>query len=104
VEPRLSTATKVTLYRVCREAVNNAIKHAGASRIEVRLGCAEDGVQFGVEDNGRGFDAEQAWKTGEKGYSSLQDMYAQMAAVQGKLTVCSTPGQGTLVSGSAPAA
>jgi signal transduction histidine kinase len=46
---------KVALYRITQEALNNAIKHAGASQIEVSLHCHLEGAMLTVRDDGRGF-------------------------------------------------
>lgn len=42
------------LYRIAQEAVNNATKHAGASQIVIRLGCADRVLQLEVSDDGKG--------------------------------------------------
>ena len=50
--------TATHLYRIAQEALNNAIKHANASRIEVSVGLVGDRGCLAIRDNGRGFDAE----------------------------------------------
>lgn len=102
IEPRLATETKVAIFRVCREAVNNAIKHARATRITVRLCLDGAHVAFSVEDNGQGFDVAKAFEPQAKGYSSLQDLSIYIESVSGRLELQSAPGAGTTVSGWAP--
>jgi nitrate/nitrite-specific signal transduction histidine kinase len=46
----------IGLYRICQEALSNALYHAGASRAVVMLTCEEDGLVLAVADDGRGFD------------------------------------------------
>ena len=46
----------VGLYRCCQEAVNNSLRHSGASRITVDIVYADTDVYLTVEDNGKGFD------------------------------------------------
>ncbi|MEU7750879.1 sensor histidine kinase [Micromonospora sp. NPDC049171] len=54
-EPRaLPRAVETTAYRIVQEAVTNALRHAGAARIEVRVGYRPDGLSVTVRDNGRG--------------------------------------------------
>jgi signal transduction histidine kinase len=48
--------TATHLYRIAQEAVMNAIKHARASRIEIRLGGTGDGVALEISDDGVGFE------------------------------------------------
>jgi two-component system sensor histidine kinase NreB len=57
-ELRLDVETEAVVYRVVQEAVNNAIKHAGASAISILLRRRGDVLSTIVEDNGRGFDIE----------------------------------------------
>jgi two-component system NarL family sensor kinase len=78
------------------------VKHSGATRIDISVGADARAVVFVVADNGRGFDVAAAWRTGAKGYSSLQDMRAQMESAGGMLDLVSAPGQGTQIKGSMP--
>ncbi|MEV6301494.1 sensor histidine kinase [Actinoplanes sp. NPDC051861] len=51
---RLSRAVEATAYRIVQEAVANAVRHAGASRIEVRVGWVPDGLSLDISDDGHG--------------------------------------------------
>lgn len=97
IERLLATETKVAIYRVCREAVHNAVKHAQASRITVRLVRNDRRVTVLIEDNGQGFDVADALQPKSKGYSSLQDMRIHIESAGGRLEVRSTPGTGTTI-------
>ena len=48
--------TQVALYRIAQEALNNVVKHAGATRVTITLQFAPNCVALVVADNGRGFD------------------------------------------------
>jgi two-component system, NarL family, sensor histidine kinase UhpB len=50
----LSDALSTTVYRLVQEAVNNALRHAHASRIDVQLDASAHGLQLQVADNGTG--------------------------------------------------
>jgi two-component system, NarL family, sensor histidine kinase UhpB len=50
----LSDALATTVYRMVQEAVNNALRHAQASRIDVQLDASADSLQLQVTDNGKG--------------------------------------------------
>ncbi|HTN16203.1 MAG TPA: ATP-binding protein, partial [Chitinophagaceae bacterium] len=54
----LSTDKQIILFRVFQEILNNALKHAKASRIMVSLEN-RNGFQLGISDNGKGFDVAQ---------------------------------------------
>lgn len=99
VEEALAAKAKVAIYRVCREAVNNALKHAHATLIEIRLQRDANGVAFCVRDDGDGFDVQAAMAAGGKGYSSLEDMRVQMESVGGGLEIRSLVGAGSEIRG-----
>jgi hypothetical protein len=48
------------LYRLAQECLHNISKHSGASRVSVSLRSSEQKVKLQVQDNGKGFDVEQA--------------------------------------------
>ena len=49
------TPTAVTIFRICQEALANVRKHAGATRVDIRLTSTNGGTLAEVHDNGRGF-------------------------------------------------
>lgn len=57
--PDLPRPTVMQLYRIAQEAVSNALRHAGASRIDIRLRCDDDRLVLSVEDDGVGFDVRK---------------------------------------------
>lgn len=88
------------LYRVAQEAVQNAQRHAHATRIEIRL-CRVDGVaRLEVADDGVGFEPA-ATPSGGTGIG-LFTMQERVALVDGTLQVTSTRGAGTTVHASVP--
>ena len=54
----LPVEVKVALYRIAHEALNNVVKHAGASQASVSLFCGPERVELCISDDGRGFDPE----------------------------------------------
>lgn len=97
-DPRLGAETELALFRIAQEALTNVVKHAAASRAEVRL--AQDGsrVTISVTDDGRGFavDAPRGSGAGRSAWG-LAIMEERATAVGGELTVRSAPGEGTRV-------
>ena len=98
-EQALDVEAQVALYRIFREAVNNALRHAQAERILLRLWREDERVRFAIEDDGQGFDVDRALQIGGKGYSSLADMRSHAEGVDGALRVSSVPGEGTVIGG-----
>ena len=87
---------QLVLYRVTQEAVRNAVQHADASRISVRLREGEDGqLVLAVEDDGRGFDPERVAASEDR--YGLVGMRERVSAVGGDLELESEPGRGTSV-------
>jgi signal transduction histidine kinase/ligand-binding sensor domain-containing protein len=83
------------LERIAQEAVANALKHAEARHIELRLCYEGERVRLSITDDGRGFD-EQAAPGVDAGHFGLLGMRERAARV-GALTIASRPGQGTKV-------
>jgi signal transduction histidine kinase len=81
-------------YQVVREAVMNAVKHAGASEIRVSLERSMDGARVTVADNGTGFDIERGSPEGHFGLTMMRER-ARVAG--GSLRIDSESGKGTTV-------
>jgi len=48
----------IQIYRIIQEAVNNAVKHAEATQIDVKIDIKEEVIQLQISDDGKGFDVE----------------------------------------------
>jgi two-component system sensor histidine kinase DegS len=84
-------------YRVVQEALSNAVKHARASRVEVRIDATTGILRVEVVDDGRGFDATDPrafLKDGKVGLASMRER-AELAG--GTFTIRSVIGRGTTV-------
>lgn len=91
---RFDSQLELTTYRIAQELVNNALKHAEASRIDLQLIADIDRVCVQVVDNGKGFNANATSGKG-KGLVSIRE---RVAANNGNFEIESTPGHGTDVS------
>jgi signal transduction histidine kinase len=96
-ELELPLSVEEELYWVSQEALNNAIKHAAATVVTIRLHARDGYVELEVVDNGRGFDP--ATLAGERGIG-LSSMEGRVKGLGGVLTICSAPGEGTRVQAS----
>jgi signal transduction histidine kinase len=91
----LSKEQEVVFYRIAQEALNNVLKHAHASRVDVVLETRDNTVTMVIADDGVGFDATDA-ETIENGYGLL-GMQERATFIGAILDVESTPGQGTTI-------
>ncbi len=88
---RVSPRQAVQLANIAREALSNALRHAHASRISLRLHQEPAAVRLEIADNGRGFDPLQPRPDG-LGLANMQRRAHEEGAV---LTLDSQPGRGT---------
>jgi nitrate/nitrite-specific signal transduction histidine kinase len=91
---QLPPDTEEGLYRIAQEALNNTLRHARAHSVTVRLHRHEETVFLDIADDGIGFDPAIAR---EQGGFGLRGMEERSAWLGGKLTVQSSPGQGTRI-------
>ena len=82
------------LYRIAQEALNNALKHAGATVVTVRVNVTVDQADLEVSDNGSGFNPQAVAKAGGLGLISMRERAEQL---DGYFSIKSQPGQGTRV-------
>jgi two-component system, NarL family, sensor kinase len=92
---RLSDDAEQLLYRAAGEAVRNVEKHAGASRVSVRLGRTDGVVRLEVADDGAGFTLEERERRRSEGHLGLSLLEELAARMDGRLELRSTPGAGT---------
>jgi two-component system, NarL family, sensor kinase len=91
---RLDSNVEIVLYRIIQECVNNAIKHAGATKLDISLIKDKDGISGTIEDNGKGFDS--ANKENFEGIG-LKNIITRIEYLKGTVDFDSAPGRGTLV-------
>lgn len=89
------------LLRIGQEAVNNAVRHARAENISVRLVFDATSVRLNVKDDGHGFDAE-AQGNGAGGHFGLVGMRERAREMGGDVRVGSRPGEGCEVEVNVP--
>jgi signal transduction histidine kinase len=89
------------LLRIGQEAVANAVRHAGATRIDVQLIYEAARVSLQVADDGRGFSPSPD-RSGPEGHYGIKGMHERAEEIDAALVLESTPGGGTRVSVEAP--
>jgi two-component system, chemotaxis family, CheB/CheR fusion protein len=95
---RLDPEIETNLYRITQEALNNVLKHASASGVNVLLERRKDKVVLIVEDDGVGFDPANAATVEQSGNGlGLIGMRERAALVGGQIEIESAPGKGTTI-------
>lgn len=93
---RLDPDAELALYRIIQEALSNAVRHAGASRIVVTLRADDREMRAEVEDDGRGFAIDRDYGDEFQGLG-LVGMRERARNAGGALEINSAPGTGTRV-------
>ncbi len=94
---RFGPDVEAAVYFSCLEALQNTAKYASATRARIALANGDGTLTFEVTDDGRGFDPE----TASRG-SGLQGIEDRLAALGGRLTITSVPGEGVTITGRLP--
>ncbi len=89
----LSGDVSLTFYRIAQEALNNVIKHAEATQVDIALLCQPDRVALHIRDDGRGFDPQQI----PDGHLGISIMAERARKIGADLTILSIPGRGSEV-------
>lgn len=91
-------ASELILYRAAQEALNNCVKHARASAVQITLCRHQDSLQLCVIDDGVGFVVPNHLdRLTLKGHLGLAGLQQRLERVGGALTIRSAPEEGTLV-------
>lgn len=97
----LPAAIEHHLLRIAQEALNNALKYAAATSININLEYGASLVRLSVRDNGRGFDPGAAL-SGAEGHFGLQNLRSRTRKMGGTLKIDSAPAKGTIIEAAAP--
>jgi len=81
------------LFLAFKEALNNAVRHAEASEMDIAFTAAPPHLQIVVADNGIGFDPAGV----RAGGSGLKNMRQRLEAISGQFELSSRPGGGTVI-------
>ena len=86
---KLSQDVHLGVYRIVQEHLTNVLRHAGATKVHIKVGGAKGALQVLITDNGRGFDVEAR----RKGIG-ISNMYGRCENINGRMELESAPGKG----------
>jgi signal transduction histidine kinase len=91
---RFQPTESLNTYRICQEALNNAVKHASPSKIMLKI-LSDDrkNYYFCIADNGKGFDPEIK----KQGHYGIENMEQRAKETGADITIHSAPGKGTTI-------
>lgn len=95
----LPLPVETNLLRIGQEAINNAVKHAQANRIDVALNFDTRSVQLSIRDDGRGFDPKERIVDGHFGLIGMRERAEQIGGV---LSIESASDRGTKIAVDVP--
>ncbi len=88
----VSNKSKINIYRIIQESMQNIYKHANAKAIKISISLEKDVICLDIIDNGEGFDTSKS----KKGIG-LKNMTSRVEDINGKITFTSQSGNGTTV-------
>ena len=102
-ESQLDPKAKVFVFRMVQEALSNVAKHAGATKVIVKVELKKDVLEAKVSDNGQGFDVKAEGQNPEKwDHFGVRSMTERARMLGGNVQWVSKPGTGTKVEISIP--
>jgi signal transduction histidine kinase len=93
---RYPAAFETALFRVCQEAMSNIARHAQAESVLIQLSESEGEICIEIEDDGRGFDPGKV-SHADRRHFGLMGIEERVEILGGKVSIESTPGQGTRI-------
>ena len=94
LEKRLPLSTETELFRITQELINNALKYAKATQIDITLKQTNGNVSLSVKDDGIGFNVQTS-KNSQNGIG-LNNVCTRATLIGGNFNIKSTPGKGTV--------
>ncbi|MDQ0231442.1 sensor histidine kinase [Metabacillus malikii] len=96
-DKRLPPRFEVALFRLAQEAVTNALKHAEATEISVKVEVVEELITMVIKDNGKGFNIKDVKMNKDKKSFGIIGMKERVELLEGKITINSKKGLGTFI-------
>lgn len=94
IDEPLPQDMELNLYRIAQETLNNALKHSGASRIQISLFRENDMISYVIEDNGKGFDKDNMQEKASMGFKNI---FSRISYLRGNFEINTTENKGTVI-------
>ncbi|WP_425616941.1 two-component regulator propeller domain-containing protein [Anatilimnocola sp. NA78] len=101
---KLDADLEYNVLRIVQEAIANAVRHAGASLIEVKMGVERQRLVISIHDDGSGFDVQRHLEQVQPGHYGIIGMRERASQIGAQLQWRSHARQGTTVTLSLPVA
>lgn len=92
-EKNMDAQKKLIVFRMIQEALNNALKHAGAAVLKIMIDYTKEQVAISIEDNGKGFETTNENNNG----LGLQNIIKRTALIGGHANITSEINRGTVI-------
>ncbi|GEM_PF-1486141 len=100
---RVCEPVRIALYRIFQNSISNILRHASATRVEIRFLLEDDHVLLEISDNGVGFSLPERWiELVRNGHYGIAGSVERAEAVGGEMMIDTRPGRGTIVRVTAP--
>ncbi len=96
-----NSLTKLIVYRIVQESLNNIIKHADARNVTIRIDVRKDSINGSITDDGKGFGVQEQMDSKDKSFG-LSSMKERAELAHGSITIKSVLGKGTKIMFSLP--
>lgn len=91
LDEKLSDLKEISLYRIVQEIMNNIVKYAMATQVDVQFVKHEDELVVTIEDNGQGFDVNKLEQSNGNGWKNIR---SRLNLIKGEINIDSSPGLG----------
>jgi PAS domain S-box-containing protein len=98
----LGTNERIVLFRVAQEALNNVVRHAEATTVNMSIMQVAGAIRMEISDDGRSFDVDNALGRKHNRRLGLIGMKERVEMMEGSLTIVSPPGKGTTITAELP--
>jgi len=88
LDEKLSDLNEISLYRIVQEILNNIVKYADASQVDVQFVRHDDELVVTIEDNGRGFDIRRLEQGEGNGWKNIR---SRLNLIKGEIEIDSHP-------------
>jgi PAS domain S-box-containing protein len=102
-EEEIPDMTKIIIFRIAQEALNNAAKHSRAKRVNLLLAKSLSSIELTIKDDGEGFEPDSVLSHNDLKSLGLKGMRDRAKLGGGIFSIKSTPGKGTVLRASWPA-